>query len=84
MEFLDILEEELQEVKTYTDPSKYRLTNKAFSMNPVWSFNDHLMYILTNKGKSSTLEIENFVEKYFDDEDKLITKQNLSKQRKKN
>ena len=84
MDFLAILEEELQEVKTYIDPTKYTLTKRAFSMNPIWNFNDHIIYILTNKGKSSTLEIENFVEKYFDDdESKLMTKQNLTKQRKK-
>ena len=42
------------------------------------------MFILSNKGKSLTLEIENFVENYFnDDENKLMTKQNLSKQRQK-
>ena len=85
MDLLAILEEELQEVKTYTDPKKYSLTKRAFSMNPSWKFIDYIMYILTNKGKSSTLEIENFVDKYFDgDESKLITKQNLSQQRKKN
>ena len=84
MDFLVILEEELQEVKTYTDPKKYSLTKRAFSMNPNWKFIEYIMYILTNKGKSSTLEIENFVDKYFDgDESKLITKQNLSQQRKK-
>lgn len=84
MGFLAILEEELQEVKTYVDPTDYILTDRAFSMNPIWNFNDYIMYILTNKGKSSTLEIENFVEKYFDDdESKLMTKQNLTKQRKK-
>ena len=84
MDFLVILEEELQEVKTYTDPKKYSLTKRAFSMNPNWKFIDYIMYILTNKGKSSTLEIENFVDKYFEgDESKLITKQNLSQQRKK-
>ena len=85
MDFLAILEEELQEVKTYIYPTEYILTDRALFMNPIWNFNDHIIYILTNKGKSSTLEIENFVEKYFDDdESKLMTKQNLTKQRKKN
>lgn len=43
-----------------------------------------LLYILANKGKSTTLEIENFVEKYFNDnDDKLMTKQGVSKQRMK-
>ena len=84
MKFMEILEENLQVVKKYTDPKNYILTPRAFSMNPRWSFNDHLLFLLTNKGKSLTLEIENFVEKYFDDdEDKLITKQDLSKQRQK-
>ena len=84
MKFMEILENELQNVKTYTDPTHYILTPKPFSMNPLWSFLDLLIYILANKGKSSTLKIEDFVENYFDDdEDKLITKQNLSQQRMK-
>ena len=84
MKFIELLEYELQHVKTYTDPTNYILTPRAFSMNPVWSFLDLLIYILANKGKSSTLEIENFVENYFDDDEtKLISKQNLSKQKMK-
>lgn len=84
MKFMELLEYELANVKTYTDPTDYILTPRAFSMNPLWSFLDLLIYILANKGKSSTLEIENFVENYFDDEeDKLITKQDLSQQRMK-
>ena len=39
---------------------------------------------MANKGKSTTLEIEKFVEKYFnDDEDKLKTKQAVSQQKMK-
>ena len=42
------------------------------------------LFILSNKGKSLTLEIENFVETRFDDNDeKLITKEAVSKQRQK-
>ena len=53
-------------------------------MDGIWSFFDYLLFILTNKGKSLTLEIENFVENHFnDDEDKLITKEAVSKQRQK-
>ena len=81
---MEILENNLQNIKTYDDSEKYGLTVKPFSSNPIWTFNDYLMFILSNKGKSLTLEIENFVENYFnDDENKLMTKQNLSKQRQK-
>ena len=39
---------------------------------------------MNNTGKSLTLEIEDFVEDYFDDdEEKLITKEAVSKQRQK-
>ena len=57
---------------------------RAFSMNYIWSFKDYLIFILANKGKTLTMEIENFVEEYFnDDESKLITKEAVSKQRQK-
>ena len=53
-------------------------------MDCIWRFRDYLFFILANKGKSLTMEIETFVEKYFnDDESKLITKEAVSKQRQK-
>ena len=76
MKFMDILETSLTSVKKYTNPGKYILTPRAFTGDGKWNFNDYIIYILANKGKSTTLEIENFVEKYFDDDDdKLKTKQ---------
>ena len=68
MKFMELLEYELQSVKTYTNHTNYILTPRAFSMDPLWSFLDLLIYILANKGKSSKLEIEDFVEKYFDND----------------
>ena len=59
MDFLAILEEELQEVKTYIDPTKYTLTKRAFSMNPIWNFNDHIIYILNNI-KQFNIKEQNF------------------------
>ena len=60
------------------------MSPRAFSMDCVWRFRDYLFFILANKGKSLTMEIETFVEKYFnDDESKLITKKAVSKQRQK-
>ena len=71
-------------IKEYCDVCGYNLTPRAFSMESIWSFNDYLLFILSNKGKSLTLEIENFVENHFDDNDeKLITKETVSKQRQK-
>ena len=84
MKFMDILETSLTSVKKYTNPGKYILTPRAFTGDGKWNFNDYIIYILANKGKSTTLEIENFVEKYFDDDDdKLKTKQAVSQQRMK-
>ena len=84
MKFMDILENELKSVDRYVDVDRYKLTDRAFGQNGVWSFFDYVLFILTNKGKSLTLEIEDFVEKYFDDdESKLITKEAVSKQRQK-
>ena len=80
MDFMDILENEFLGIKEYCDVCGYNLTPRAFSMESIWSFNDYLLFILSNKGKSLTLEIENFVENHFDDNDeKLITKEAVSK-----
>ena len=84
MKFMEIFEKCVKYVKEYTNPGKYILTPRAFSDEGIWSFNNYILFILGNKGKSSVLEIENFVENYFDDnEDKLISKQAVSKQRMK-
>ena len=81
---MEILETQLESVKKYTNPGKYILTPRAFTGDGKWNFNDFIVYILANKGKSATLEIENFVEKYFNDnDDKSMTKQALSQQRMK-
>ena len=82
MKFMEILEKQFSTLELYTNADKYKITPRAFTMNGKWSFFDYLLFILTNKGKSLTLEIENFVETHFnDDEDKLITKEAVSKQR---
>lgn len=84
MKFMEILENCLESINEYNYPEKYILTPRAFSFEGKWSFKDYIIYILSNKGKSTTLEIESFVEKYFDDNgDKLIKKQAVSKQRMK-
>ena len=84
MNFMDILEKHFSSLKNYEKPGIYALSPRAFSMSYVWSFNDYLIFILANKGKTLTMEIENFVEEYFnDDESKLITKEAVSKQRQK-
>ena len=81
MNFMEILDNTLTSIKSYINIDKYKLTPRAFSMNGIWSFFDYVLFILTNNGKTLTLEIENFVEDYFDDEYKLITKEAVSKQR---
>ena len=81
---MDILEKHFSLLKNYEKPGIYALSPRAFSMNYIWSFKDYLIFILANKGKTLTMEIENFVEEYFnDDESKLITKEAVSKQRQK-
>lgn len=81
---MEILEKQFLTLNLYTNADKYKITPRAFTMDGIWSFFDYLLFILTNKGKSLTLEIENFVENHFnDDEDKLITKEAVSKQRQK-
>ena len=61
---------------------KYMYGSNSFKRNRKWNFMDFIAYILCNTGQTTTLEIENFVDDYFGgDEDKIITKQALSKQR---
>ena len=84
MNFSDIIEDEFNSLEQSCDIEQYKLTPRAFSMKGVCSFFDFILFILVNKGKSLTLEIEDFVENYFDDDkDKLITKEAVSKQRQK-
>ena len=81
---MDILKKHFSALKNYEKPGRYALSPRTFSMDGVWEFRDYLFFILANKGKSLTMEIETFVEKYFnDDESKLITKKAVSKQRQK-
>lgn len=64
------------------DNTMYYIGLNAFQRKRKWDFMDYVIYILCNCGKTTTLEIEDFVEAYFDDdEEKMITKQALSKQR---
>ena len=84
VDFMDILKKHFSSLKNYEKPGIYSLSPRAFSMGGVWEFRDYLFFILANKGKSLTMEIETFVEKYFNgDESKLITKKAVSKQRQK-
>lgn len=81
---MEILEKQFSSLELHTNADKYKITPRAFTMEGIWSFFDYLLFILANKGKSLTLEIENFVETHFNDnEDKLITKEAVSKQRQK-
>ena len=84
MKSLNIFEYECENLSRYDNIDKYKLTARPFSNEPKWDFMDHLLFKLTNKGRSLTLEIEDFVEKYFDDdESKFITKKAVSKQNQK-
>ena len=84
MKFMEILEKQFSSLELYTNAENYKITPRAFTMDGKWEFLDYVLFILANKGKSLTLEIENFVETHFnDDEDKLITKEAVSKQRQK-
>lgn len=66
------------------DNEKYKIGLNSFKRSRKWDFMDYVIYILCNCGKTTTLEIEDFVEKYFGDDDaKMITKQACSKQRQK-
>ena len=65
MKFMDILENEFSLINRYSDVSDYKLIPRAFSMDSNWTFFDYIIFILANKVKSLTLEIENFVEHYF-------------------
>lgn len=63
------------------DDYKYWYGSKAFTRVRKWSFMDYVIFILVNKGRSSVIEIEEYVEERWDDESKIISKQALSKQR---
>lgn len=64
------------------DNEMYNIGLNSFQRKRKWEFMDYVIYILCDCGKTTTLEIEDFVEVYFDDDDdKLITKQAFSKQR---
>lgn len=52
MDFMDILENEFLGIKEYCNVYGYNLTPRAFSMESICSFNDYLLFILSNKGKS--------------------------------
>lgn len=64
------------------DNELYNIGLNSFKRKRKWEFMDYVIYILCDCGKTTTLQIDDFVELYFgDDEDKMITKQAFSKQR---
>lgn len=64
------------------DNEMYNIGLNSFQRKRKWEFMDYVIYILCDCGKTTTLQIEDFVEDYFNNnEEKLITKQAFSKQR---
>ena len=80
MNFMVEVENSICSIEDYDD-YKYWYGRKSFTRVRKWSFMDYVIYILVNKGRSSVIEIEEFVEQRWGDESKMISKQALSKQR---
>ena len=76
------VENSISNIEEYND-YKYWYGRKAFTRVRKWTFMDYVIFILGNKGRSSAIEIEEYVEDRWDDESKIISKQALSKQRLK-
>jgi len=82
MNFMVEVENSISNIEEYND-YKYWYGRKAFTRVRKWTFMDYVIFILGNKGRSSAIEIEEYVEDRWDDESKIISKQALSKQRLK-
>ena len=82
MNFMAEVENSICRIEDYND-YKYWYGRKAFTRVRKWSFMDYVIFILVNKGRSSVIEIEEYVEDRWGDESKIISKQALSKQRLK-
>jgi hypothetical protein len=76
------VENSICRIEDYND-YKYWYGRKAFTRVRKWSFMDYVLFVLVNKGRSSAIEIEEYVKERWDDESKIISKQALSKQRLK-
>lgn len=81
MNFNEIVEDMLFNLYEF-DSAEYSLVENAFIRKRKWEFFDFIIYILTNTGKTSVEEIDDFITKLGWDKDKIISKQDLSKQRK--
>ena len=80
MSFMAEVEDSINGLEKYNQ-YKYWYGYKCFVRNRKWSFMDYVYYILANKGRSSVIEIEEYVNERWGDDSKIITKQSLSKQR---
>ena len=82
MDFGEIAGNSILRIYDYDD-YKYWFGRHSFTRVRKWSFMDYIIFILYNKGRSSVIEIEEYVKERWGDESKIITKQALSKQRLK-
>lgn len=82
MNFMAEVENSICGIEDYND-YKYWYGRKAFTRIRKWTFMDYVIFILVNKGRSSVIEIEEYVKERWSDESKIISKQALSKQRLK-
>lgn len=63
------------------EKESYILVKNKFSRTRNMDFRDFVYYILTNKGKTSVLEIDEFFELRFGEDKMPVSKQDVSKQR---
>ena len=80
MNFSEVVEFSISNLREF-DNREFILGENSFIRNRTWEFFDYIIFILTYEGESTTEAIQSFVEKMGWDENKIITKQALSKQR---
>ena len=80
MNFSEVVEFSISNLREF-DNREFILGENNFIQNRTWEFFDYIIFILTYEGESTTEAIQSFVEKMEWDENKIITKQALSKQR---
>ena len=80
MNFSEVVEFSISNLREF-DNREFILGENSFIQNRTWEFFDYIIFILTYEGESTTEAIQSFVEKMEWDENKIITKQALSKQR---
>lgn len=80
MNFSEVVEFSISNLREFGN-REFILGENSFIWNRTWEFFDYIIFILTYEGESTTEAIQSFVEKMEWDENKIITKQALSKQR---